>query len=114
MKLDAGDVVLVPFPFTNLTSSKTRPAFVLSLQDCNEGAQDVLVCGMTSNLRRSDHSVLIETGDMVEGELKATSRAKVDKIVALQQDLIRSKVGSVKGSVLERVIKELLSILPNP
>lgn len=113
MTFEAGDVVLVPFPFTDLTSSKTRPALVVSRASYNESSRDVILLGMTSNLANAAHSVLVETGDLAEGELVATSRVKVDKIVSLEQRLIRKRVGQLSSGVLDQVVRELLTVLPD-
>lgn len=110
--VDAGDLVLVPFPFTDLSARKTRPALVLSRREYNEASEDVILLGVTSNLRRTDRSVLLDTDDMDSGELVATSRIKVDKVATLQQDLLRRKVGRIKERVLERVLKEFWSLFP--
>lgn len=106
MKLDPGDLVLVPFPFTDLTSVKTRPALVLSNATYNASSGDVILCGVTSNLTNSAHSVLLQQRDMERGKLAATSRAKADKIVTLNQSIVRRKVGRVKATAFAQVMKE--------
>ncbi len=50
---DFGDVVLVPFPFTNQAASKRRPAVVVSRRAYNEAPPDVVVMAITSQLRPS-------------------------------------------------------------
>ena len=45
-----GDIVLVPFPFTDLSSSKRRPALVVSPDTFNERMQDLLLAAITSQL----------------------------------------------------------------
>lgn len=112
MTLDPGEIVLVPFPFTDLTSSKTRPALVLSCAPYNEASRDAILLGMTSNLANSDHSVLIDNEDLASGRLVATSRVKVDKVVTLEQRLIRRTVGKLEPEVLFRVLREFQALLP--
>ena len=51
-----GDIVLVPFPFTDLSSTKKRPALVVSPDKFNEHAQDVVLVAITS--QPSDSHVL--------------------------------------------------------
>ena len=113
MKLEPGDLVLVPFPFTDLTSSKTRPALVLSSASYHAAGADVICCAVTSNLSNAAHSVLVEQADMARGKLVATSRVKVDKVAALQRTLARRKVGSLKPKVLAQVLKEFRSLFPS-
>jgi mRNA interferase MazF len=112
MKLDAGDLVLVPFPFTDLSSAKARPALVLSAAAYNEASRDVILCGVTSNLANAAHSVLVEPGDMASGKLLAPSRIKVDKVVTLQQSLLRKRLGSVEPAILAAVLREFRALFP--
>jgi len=45
-----GDIVLVPFPFTDLSSAKQRPALVVSSDALNAASEDVLVAAITSQI----------------------------------------------------------------
>lgn len=110
MRLEPGDLVLVPFPFTDLTSAKTRPALVLSSSDYNVEGRDVIVCGVTSNLANAAHSVLVEAKDLERGRLPATSRVKVDKVVTLEKSLVRRRVGHVRAGVVSQILKEFFSL----
>ena len=111
MTYEPGDLVLVPFPFTDLTGSKRRPVLVLSSRAFNARTQDFIVCGVTSDLSNAAHSVLIDAKDLAKGRLPAPSRIKVTKIATLLQSLALRTVGRVKPEVLARVRKELLSII---
>ena len=53
MRFEFGDVVLVPFPFTNQTASKRRPAVIVSCRAYNEAKLDVVVMAITSQLGKS-------------------------------------------------------------
>jgi mRNA interferase MazF len=53
MSFERGDVVLVPFPFTDLTTHKQQPALVISSNDFNARSADIILVGITSlNLMR--------------------------------------------------------------
>lgn len=112
MRLEPGDLILVPFPFTDLSSAKTRPALVLSRSDYNRDGRDVIVCGVTSNLSNAARGVLIQTRDLSQGRLPAPSRVKVDKVVTLQQNLVRRRVGHLKPASLGQVFKEFRALFP--
>ncbi len=105
--LDRGTVVLVPFPYTDLKTTKTRPALVLSSKDHNKAEGDVILCGITSNLRNSPASVLIDQADMAKGKLLKPSRIKAGKLLTVDSSIIRKELGQVKPDVLRRVWKEL-------
>lgn len=111
---DRGAVILVPFPFTDLRSRKTRPALVLSDRTHNDLTGDLIVCAMTSNLANSPNSVLVDTADLKAGKLAAPSRVKVDKIVTLHHSLVRKQVAIVGDAALRQVWKEFHSLFPKP
>jgi len=113
MKLEPGDLVLVPFPFTDLSARKTRPALVLSRTDYNASSRDVILCGVTSNLTNASHSVLLEGAGLASGRLAAPSRIKVDKVVTLQQSIVRKRFARVRPAVLEQVLREFRALFPS-
>ncbi|MGD9733946.1 MAG: type II toxin-antitoxin system PemK/MazF family toxin [Desulfamplus sp.] len=53
-----GDIILIPFPFTDLSSTKVRPALIISKN--NQKSQNVIVCFITSNQRQTKNDVKIE------------------------------------------------------
>ena len=50
MSFNRGDVVLVPFPFTDLTTQKQRPALVVSSKDFNDSSSDAILLAITSQI----------------------------------------------------------------
>lgn len=109
MTFEPGDVVLVPFPYTDLSSKKVRPALVLS-RPLNHGA-DLVVCAITSRVANMEHSVLIEPADMESGELRRASRAKLGKLVTISVGVVRRRIGRVQEAVLYQARKELRAVL---
>jgi mRNA interferase MazF len=110
MTLESGEIVLVPFPYSNQQSAKQRPALVLSSSDFNSGP-DAVLCAITSNLQNSDRSILINQSDMAKGNLLLPSRIKPGKLVSVEQSVIRKSVGRVSATVMHQVWKELDSLL---
>ena len=84
--LIAGDVVVVPFPFTDLTSQKVRPALVLASLDRG----DVLLCQITSKPYSHRHVIRVDQADFFAGGLPRQS-------YFLRQRLVTARRG--KGSV---------------
>ena len=64
---EQGDIVLVPVPFTDLSSQKRRPVVVISNDAYNRSAPDVIVVAMTSSPAVAPHSFRITSADLVEG-----------------------------------------------
>lgn len=101
-----GDVILVPFPYTDLSAAKQRPALVLSNAAFNAASPDLVVCAMTSNLMDSGHSVLVGPQDMETGALKVPSRVKVGNVASLEKRIVRKRLGRVKATAFAQVMRE--------
>lgn len=112
MTFEAGTLVMVPFPYSNLRATKRRPALVISRRQYNDNGPDILVCGVTSNLAEARHSILVSQRDLAEGKLPLDSRIKVDRIASLQRDMMRP-IGRLRPAVLRQVYRELFSLLPD-
>lgn len=106
-----GDIVIVPFPFTDLTAVRQRPVLIISNDAYNNSTEDIIVCGITSNIKDAICSVYIDKASLSEGTIPVASRIKVDKIFTLRKSLIKKKVAAVKQNVLNEVKKELLKVL---
>lgn len=106
-----GDILLIPIPFSDLTSSKKRPVLVLSNSKYNEKTEDILVAAITSNLEEKEYEVIITNDDMEEGILKLDSCIRIDKIYTLSKYIVLKKFGSVKSTVVEKVKSKLDNLL---
>ena len=111
MAIQRGDVVLVPFPFTDLTSQKVRPAVVVSPDNTGE---DVLLAFVSSTPAMSpipltdlpipaDHPEFSNTG------LKKASVVKAAKLLALHKTKILRRLGRL-GPVLVRELDAKLKL----
>jgi len=111
---DRGDLVLIPFPFTDLTATKRRPVLVLSPRSYNRRSQDFIVCGVTSVLTPRPHAVRLRPEDLVRGRIPVESRIRPDKLFTLKQGLAVKSLGRVSPRVVAHVLRELASILGLP
>ena len=98
-----GDILLVPIPFSDLTSSKKRPVLVLSNSGYNSRTEDIVVVAITSNLQAKEYSVEFTNNDLYEGTLKVTSCIRADKIYTLSQYIVVKKFGAVNAEVFNKV-----------
>ena len=98
-----GDIVLIPIPFTDLSSRKRRPVIVISNDAYNRMADDIIVVALTSNPRKTDFSFSISSADLVSGKLKRPSRVRVDKIYTLSKTIVINTFGNVSPKVLVRI-----------
>ena len=105
-----GEIVLIPFPYTDLSTARRRPVVVISRDAYNLATTDMVVVGMTSNLTVSPFSFAIDSNDLAEGVLNHPGRVRVDKIYTLAQSLMVKKFGKVNAATLDR-IRQILADL---
>ena len=101
------EIVLTRFPFSNLTDFKVRPVLVLSKNTYNRKYADVIVCAITSNLEESEYGITISTEDLEEGNLKLTSKVRVDAITNIEQSIIIKKIGTLRIQIFKRVLNKI-------
>ncbi len=113
MQPNHGDIVLIPIPFTDLSSQKQRPVIVISNDTYNRAAPDMIVVAMTSNPTLGPYSFPITSADLVQGQLNRPGTVRVDKIYTLDQQLTRRIFGRVNQTTLDR-ITALIQTLTTP
>ncbi len=106
-----GEILIVPFPFSDLSNIKQRPVIVLSKAEDNEISEDIITCGLTSNLKNSAHSVLIDNINLEEGSIPKKSRIKVDKLFTINKNSIKKKVARLNKKTFEEVKKEFINLI---
>jgi mRNA interferase MazF len=103
-------VVLVPFPFTDLSGRKRRPALVVSPESFH--AEDLILCAITSRVpeRLSAWEVPLAAKDMVEEKLPRESVVKVGKLFTTHRSLIAGRFGIVNEEKLVEVLGRLRAL----
>ncbi len=109
MTPDQGELVLLPFPLTDLSTSKRRPAIVVSPDDLNRSTDDRIVVAVTSNPQAVSGwaAVPIATKDLAKGKLAHPSAALPSKIFTIHRTLIVKSLGRLKTAVLESLLSRL-------
>lgn len=103
----AGSVVLVPFPFSDLSQSKLRPAVVLA----DSGRRDWILCQVTSNAYSDIHAVEITDTDFRTGTLQWTSYARPGKIFTANQSLFAVEIGVLTDDGFRRLVGAVIALL---
>src|SRR5438128_3963534 len=105
-----GDIVLVPFPFTDLTAIKQRPALVISPRRLNDTRPDLVVVAITSQIPAAlgEDEVRLPDAELAACGLPKPSIIKLGKIFTIHQGLIRKKLGQLPRRRLEEIRKRLL------
>ncbi len=100
---EQGDILLVPIPFTDLSSQKRRPVIVVSNDVYNRKTSDIVVVAMTSNPAEVDYSFTITSSELEQGRLNRPGKVRVDKIYTLSQSIVVKTFGRVNAEVLDRI-----------
>lgn len=98
-----GDIVLLPFPFTDRSGAKKRPVLILAAPD---GIGDFIAVPVTSQPGH-DNTVDLRQPDLMDGTLPKQSWIKTDKPVTLHASLVQQRFGSVQKAVLDAVLLAL-------
>ena len=106
----AGSIVLVPFPFSDLSQSKLRPAVVLA----GAGRGDVVLCQITSNPYADPLAVELSASDFVTGSLQRTSYARPGKLFTASSILLVRVVGTLRPESLSRITECVVELLRGP
>lgn len=102
-----GDIVLVSFPFTDLTSYKRRPALILSPDSFNAAGVDLVLAAITSHITDDPHRVLIHRGDFAQGWLSKTSLVKTTKLFTMHSSLVAKRICALRIEKMEEVLRLL-------
>ena len=95
----AGDIVVVPFPQTNLQAGKRRPALVVA----DLPGDDLILCQITSQVRPDGFSISLAAADMERGQLSVVSFVRANRLFTVEQSVILYVAGKAKGIKLEEV-----------
>ena len=104
MSYQRGEIVLIPFPFTDLSRRKARPAVVISPYRFNRHSQDVILVAISSKVPAmpNQFEVTIERSDVgfATTGLRVSSVIKASKLVTLKQSLIHVTLGKLPPYIL--------------
>jgi mRNA interferase MazF len=106
------DVVLLSYPFTDLSGAKVRPAVVISPTTYNQASQDAAFILITTNTtRRSSYDLIIQQAhpEFQLTGLRYDSAVRIDKVFALNQKLVVKTIGRI-GSQLQREVERQLRV----
>ena len=107
MMYEQGDIVLLPFPYTDFTGAKQRPALIISNAKFNR-TEDRIYCLITSNT--SADGMLIRKQDCSEG-LPFKSWVKPQRVFTISKRIVRKKISAVSKEFHSSVLEELNAYL---
>lgn len=102
-----GDLVIVPFPFADLSGAKRRPALVVA----RAGGDKVLLAQITSRAVRDARAVRLEPSDFASGRLRLTSNIRPNRLFTANDSLIEYRTGRVVDEKLREVVGSIKEML---
>ena len=106
-KFIKGDIVVIPFPFSDLSQLKRRPALIVSVLP----GDDLILCQITSQKIRDTFSITLNDNDFANGSLKQPSNIRPNRIFTADRSIILYKIGSVTEIKLDSVIDKIFEML---
>ncbi|MBS4000997.1 MAG: type II toxin-antitoxin system PemK/MazF family toxin [Desulfobulbaceae bacterium] len=107
------EIVLVPFPYSDLTSVKRRPVVILSNNRFNENRKDLVVAAITSKEFTDEYSVIITNNELEYGILPEPSVIKISKLFTIHKSKVVKKFSILNHSSFEEVTKKLRLLFEN-
>ena len=107
-KFVKGTVVVIPFPFSDLSASKRRPALVLA----DFFGDDILLCQITSQYHNKDkNTIALKTTDFKSGALPVDSYIRPTRIFTADKSLIMRTIGAVSDKIMNQTVDKIIELL---
>ncbi len=100
-----GDVVVIPFPFSDLSKSKKRPALVVA-----SFSDEIVLCQITSGKGFDDYSFVVNDEDFNSGRLSLSSVVRCNKIFTADRKIVLYKIGSLRTRKIKKISDILVEI----
>ena len=97
----------MPFPYTDLRTTKRRPALVVAGLPGN----DVILCPITSQATRDPDAVLVVTRDFQQGSLQQDSYIRPTHLITADEGLVLYRVGTLTTAKMTEVTNRLIQVL---
>jgi mRNA interferase MazF len=102
-----GDVVVAPFPFSDLSAAKKRPALVVATLT----GDDVILCQITSQAVADSYAVPLSDRDFTSGGLRQASNVRPNRLFTAEGSIILYSVGTISTAKMQEVLTKLVQIL---
>jgi mRNA interferase MazF len=101
-----GDVVVLPFPFSDLTANKKRPALVVA----NLTGNDIIVCLITSQNAKDNYAISLSNDDFASGNLKKDSNIRPNRVFTADSNIVLYRIGTLEKKKIESVTAKIIEI----
>jgi len=105
-----GSIILLPFPFTDLSKSKIRPAVILA----NAGMGDWILCQITSKAYADSAAVELRDSDFELGGLRLVSYARPSKLFTASGGIFLSIAGQLSSERVSEILRRVVALFVFP
>jgi mRNA interferase MazF len=102
-----GDVVVVPFPFSDLSAAKRRPALVVATLT----GDDVILCQITSRAVTDSYAIPITDSESATGQLRQDSNVRPNRLFTADSNIILYRASMLSTSKVQEVIAKIVQII---
>lgn len=98
------EIVLVPFPYSDLSAVKRRPVLIISNNSYNKKFPDTLACVITTNLFKDEYSLSLKDSDLEIGFLPEASIIKCHKLFTIEQSKLLKRFSILSEAKFHEVV----------
>ena len=102
-----GEVIVIPFPFSDLTQAKRRPALIIAELE----GDDLILCQITSQRIKDKYAVEISDKDFETGGLRQPSNVRPNRIFTADSHIVLYRIGNLKKTKLNEIIEKVVEII---
>ena len=106
-KFIKGDVVVIPFPFSDLSQSKRRPALIIAPLE----GDDAILCQITSKTIKDNYAISIDDSDFDAGSLKQSGNIRPNRLFTADSHIVLYRAGHIKNNKLNQIIEKIVEIV---
>ena len=106
-KFVKGDVIVIPFPFSDLSSTKRRPALVVAVLT----GDDLILCQITSQSVTDSYAIAIYDKDFISGGLHKGSNVRPNRIFTADSKIVLYRAGVLAHNKVKEVVDKIIEII---
>ncbi|WP_409012441.1 type II toxin-antitoxin system PemK/MazF family toxin [Dyadobacter sp. 50-39] len=106
-KFVKGEVVVIPFPFSDLSGSKRRPALVIA----DLPGDDVLLCQITSQNSRDIYAIPLTQSDFQSGALPVSSFIRPSRLFTADKRIVVRSARLVSATTISAVVQTIIALI---
>lgn len=102
-----GDVVVLPFPFSDLSAAKRRPTLVVATLP----GDDIILCQITSQSTRDSNAIVLSASDFSSGSLRVASYIRPNRLFTADSQVVLYQAGTVTHVKLAEVVSAIIQLV---